>query len=399
MVTNKRPLELARRRTCIEMLKFPRTTGEDRRIAASIERRRQIEEERKKRIFNPRFRNIGIDKEFLDRQVEEKRQQREEERAKECQLDESLVRSSKIALQLEKEQAEEKRRINEEIEAFRRLHQRREDRRDYDLYDPDALKTSLPCRVSDDDPRLGLASAQKFEGEDYNFREQDRMKKEEMRWWVEKQRKEREMAEKERKDAEKAYQEAVVSRDKRAVELEKLERECRRRLTEANASFNRAMAEEQEHRRLCEAAQDEEDKKAEIYNHVTGDFLTEAPEQAESNRGPKKPLASRYKGMTADQLKVFRDEQARQMEEIQKMKLDEKRINVEWDRLMNAHAQTAEAYQRELDRKKTELNKKIAEENLRLAEQQKSYQEYLNRVVYKNKPSLEYFLQFNKGTR
>lgn len=76
-------------------------------------------------------------------------------------------------------------------------------------------------------------------------------------------------------------------------------------------------AEEQEHRRLCEAAQDEEDKKAEIYNHVTGDFLTEAPEQAESNRGPKKPLASRYKGMTADQLKVFRDEQARQMEEIQ----------------------------------------------------------------------------------
>lgn len=38
--------------------------------------------------------------------MEEKRQQREEERAKEWQLDESLVRSSKIALQLEKEQAE-----------------------------------------------------------------------------------------------------------------------------------------------------------------------------------------------------------------------------------------------------------------------------------------------------
>lgn len=130
--------------------------------------------------------------------MEEKRQQREEERAKEWQLDESLVRSSKIALQLEKEQAEvrgwprstlfrsnarsrlskfppskriasflftfrqEKRRINEEIEAFRRLHQRREDRRDYDLYDPGALRTSLPCRVGDDDPRLGLASAQKY---------------------------------------------------------------------------------------------------------------------------------------------------------------------------------------------------------------------------------------------
>lgn len=57
---------------------------------------------------------------------------------------------------------QEKRRINEEIVEFRRLHQRREDRRDYDLYDPDALRTSLPCRVGDDDPRLGLASAQKY---------------------------------------------------------------------------------------------------------------------------------------------------------------------------------------------------------------------------------------------
>ena len=50
---------------------------------------------------------------------------------------------------------------------------------------------------------------------------------------------------------------------------------------------------------------------------MTGDFLTEAKEQAESNRGPNKPLAERYKGMTSDELKVFRDEQARQMEEIE----------------------------------------------------------------------------------
>lgn len=75
-------------------------------------------------------------------------------------------------------------------------------------------------------------------------------------------------------------------------------------------------AEEQQHRRHCEAVQDEEDKKAEIYNHVTGDFLTEAREQAESTRGPYKPLPDRYKGMTTDELKVFRDAQLQQMEEI-----------------------------------------------------------------------------------
>lgn len=46
-----------------------------------------------------------------------------------------------------------------------------------------------------------------------------------------------------------------------------------------------------------------------------------------------------------------------------------------------------------------ELKKKIAEENLQLAEQQKSHQEYLNRVVYKNEPTAAFYEQFNKGTR
>lgn len=57
--------------------------------------------------------------------------------------------------------SQERRRINKEIESFRRVHQRAEDRRDYDLYDPEALKKSPPPRLDDDDPSLGAASAQK----------------------------------------------------------------------------------------------------------------------------------------------------------------------------------------------------------------------------------------------
>lgn len=59
--------------------------------------------------------------------------------------------------------SQERRRLNREVESFRRVHQRAEDRRDYDLYDPEALKKSLPARVDDngDDPSLGAASAQK----------------------------------------------------------------------------------------------------------------------------------------------------------------------------------------------------------------------------------------------
>ena len=46
-----------------------------------------------------------------------------------------------------------------------------------------------------------------------------------------------------------------------------------------------------------------------------------------------------------------------------------------------------------------QLNKQIAEENLQLAQQQKSHQQYLNHVVYKNKPTAAFFEQFNKSTR
>ncbi|XP_068991541.1 RIB43A-like with coiled-coils protein 2 [Neodiprion pinetum] len=358
------------------MLKFQLATPQDLRAAAKVEHKRQIEEARKSRIFNPRSRRIGIDKEFLDKQVEEKKQLAQLEKEKEYRMDEQLVRSSRLAMMLEKREEEEKRKINKEINTFRTVYQRPEDRRDFDLYDPDILKS-----------------------EDENAQARARVLKEQMQSWLEQQTQERRKAEKELKDADEAYQNAVVARDKRAVMLEGMEHECRRKLNETTAKFNKALAEEQEYRRRRAAVQDEEDKMAEIYNHVTGDFLTEAPEQAASNRGPDKPLASRYKGMSAAELKAFRDVQAIQMEEITKMRQAEKCRDEEWDKQMSGNAHAAVAFERELERKKRQISKQVAEENLQLAEAQKSHQDYLNRVVYKNKPTAAFFEQFNKGTR
>ncbi|KAG5317669.1 RIBC2 protein, partial [Pseudoatta argentina] len=132
------------------------------------------------------------------------------------------------------------------------------------------------------------------------------------------------------------------------------------------------------HRGHCEAVQDDEDKKAKIYdNHVTGDFLIWARKQAES-RGSHKLLTNRYKGMT---------------------KLEEKNIKESWDLLMDSHLQAAYLHDHELNIKKSELNKKIVEKNLRLAEQQKQHQKYLNHFVYKHQLTADFYEQFNKGTR
>lgn len=47
-----------------------------------------------------------IDKEYLDRQVEEKKRLRDLEREHECRQDEALLRSSKLAILLERQQDE-----------------------------------------------------------------------------------------------------------------------------------------------------------------------------------------------------------------------------------------------------------------------------------------------------
>ncbi|OXU28177.1 hypothetical protein TSAR_003628 [Trichomalopsis sarcophagae] len=400
------------------MLDFQKCTAQDLKAAAAIERKRRIEEERKARIFNPRIRRIGIDKEYLDRQVEEKKRLQDLQREQECRLDEALLRNSQLAIVHEKRLDEERRKLNKELNTFRQTHQKPEFRRDFDLYDPELLKKSKPPGEDGVDP--GLASAQKFvpeylsnhkpvnrrfnpvrrfEGEDENLVARLREQREQMQSWIMQQVQERRLAEREKRDTEQAYQEALLSRDRRALALEHMELECRRRLSEATARFNRALAQEKAERKRCRALQDNEAARAEIYNHVTGDFLTEPKDQAESVHGPKKLLVTRYKGMTSEQLKVIRDEQARQMEEIQRMRAEENEKNEEWNRLMNGNARAAESYQRELDRRRAELNRQIAEENLRLAEQQRSQQDYLNRHVYKNKPGPEFYAQFNKSTR
>ncbi|CAG5103683.1 Similar to RIBC2: RIB43A-like with coiled-coils protein 2 (Homo sapiens) [Cotesia congregata] len=382
----------------VNMLKFPPTTPQDLKVAACIERKRRNQEARKQRIFDPRC-QIGIDKEFLDWQIKEKERLRQQEREQECRMDEALLRSSKFAMMLEKREEEEKKKINRDINSYRQIYQRPQDRRDFDLYDPDNLKKSLPGRLADDDPRIGPSSAQKFEGEDLEQVKRRSRDKEQMQSSLMQQVYEKQKNKQEQQHADESLQRMILSRDRRAIDLERMEEECRRKLNEANAQFNRALAEEQEYRNKYEAIKDEEDKRAEIYNHLTGDFLTEAREQALSHCGPSKLLAYRYKGMTSDELKAIWNEQAHQMKEIQKMKEEQKKKNNEWDRLMIGNAYAAEAYNQQLERQKMELRKRIAEENLQLAQQQKSHQDYLNKVVYKYQQEPEFFNQFNSCPR
>lgn len=74
------------------------------------------------------------------------------------------VRNDKITMLLEQRQEQDIRELNTTLNEFRSMHQQPDARREWDLYDPDYLKKDKPARVSDDDPRCGIASLQKFDG-------------------------------------------------------------------------------------------------------------------------------------------------------------------------------------------------------------------------------------------
>ena len=41
------------------------------------------------------------------------------------------------------------------------MYQKKEDTRDFDLNDPKFISKTVPCRINDNDTRLGISSAQK----------------------------------------------------------------------------------------------------------------------------------------------------------------------------------------------------------------------------------------------
>lgn len=92
-----------------------------------------------------------------------------------------MARNDKICTLLQNRQENDLRKLNKSINSFRQKFQRPEDRREFDIYDPDGKKKDKPARVSDDDPRCGISGMQKFLGEDLNETARKKLQQEQHR--------------------------------------------------------------------------------------------------------------------------------------------------------------------------------------------------------------------------
>ncbi|KAL5960454.1 RIB43A-like with coiled-coil protein 2 [Taenia solium] len=371
----------------------------DRKEAAAIERRRIAEEQRKARIFNERIRLIGVDESALAQQVKDKREREEHERCRDIAYGKDAERNDKIAVLLERRQQNDQRELNRALNEFRLLHQQPSSRREFDLNDPDAKKKDRPARISDDDPRCGVSSIQKFVGEDLTKKSREKFQQEQMQNWFDRQIEERNRAECARKHDE--HLQALYGRemDGRVQAMARAETACRRAVQCAVRRYNEALAAERADAERAQRRCEEEANAREILNSINSDFLTENPAQAVSAFGPHRICPDRYKGFSPEQLAEIRQKQCLQIREKACREAEEKQLNNQFDSERVRASRVSLLLERNLERQARDYRKKVAQENMLLAQDQKAFQKYLNEEVYRYQPTAAYFMQFNTTSR
>lgn len=371
----------------------------DMRESAAIERRKQRELERQSRIFNASVRTIGVDLHALEQQVQERHNREEQERRREAAYAADMTRNDKIVMLMEKRRENDLRALDECVNKFRQEHQQPESRREFDIYDPEGKKKDKPARVSDDDPRCGISSMQKFLGEDLNDVERKKLQQAQLRAWSEQQASERALESAKCARVDHLHDLKSLELDQRAMQLERDEMDCRRNLNLATKEYNLALARERCANEDDAKRQAQEDNFTEISNQVFSDMLTENPSVATSAFGSHRVITDRWKGMSPAEVNDIRNTQHEQIEESKRIREEEEHNDKQWEDNRLAQAHTAIIMERQQERLRTELNKQQAEENLRLATSQKQRKEYMDKELYTNDPTSKFFTQFNTSSR
>ncbi|XP_034105771.1 RIB43A-like with coiled-coils protein 2 [Drosophila sulfurigaster albostrigata] len=379
-------------------LKMALCTKDDLSEAIKLQKREQYEEERKKRIFNAKQRLFGLDLDTLERQIREKKKQASEQLECDKRYEEQEQLQKRLITAKEKELEKEKRIMDSDLNFYRCRYQRKDQRREFDLNDPNYLKKSTPVRISDADITLGISSAQIFYGEDLNKSDRQVRQREQQRAWLDQQVMERKQAEEARRQADNVYMESVWCRDKHLEEMAKSDHRMRHQIIHKIRQFNINLAKQKQENRQRQKQETYEDDMAEIYNMLSSDMLTENPDVAQSRTNPNKKIAFMYRGMTPDELRDFRKGQVQQLTDTLQRKTEAQLMDKQWEQYAINMDRSLMHKQIDMDRKYKQQLDDLVRDNAKLAieqeKQRKDSLEQLSNAVYD-----DFYDQFNKTSR
>ena len=356
--------------------------------SSSLSKKQQFALERAERLKDPKQRAMGVDRSALDEQVREKKALQELEKERSAFYDQQALLMDKHALSLQQEVNEIRAKREKELVDYRATYQKREARRDFDLYDPKALKKDLPARVTDEDPRNGPSGLQRFEGEDLDMPARKALQEEQQRRWAQQQVDEKLMKKWMEQEANRTYEERAEETNYRNYQIEQNIAAQRRQMFVNTADFNKALAEQKRREQLRDRNLQTQKNLEEIHNMLDSDYLNER-EGTVTSLG-EKVKAERFKGLTQEQRERILAEQQKQREDLQRRRLQDAEEERQWAQQENMQNRMANALDRQRQRERKQEAANLAADLKRQADEAAAKKAHLDQV-YSNQVGENYF--------
>ncbi|CBH13503.1 flagellar protofilament ribbon protein, putative [Trypanosoma brucei gambiense DAL972] len=356
--------------------------------ATTREKKRLFMMQRAERLKDPKMRHMGIDKEALDRQVREREALRQLEKERNDFYDRQALLMDRHAQALQKEVNEIRANREKQLLDYRETYQRKETQREWDLNDPHWKAKDLPGRVGDNDPRTGVSSLQKFEGEDLDYKNRRAAQQRQQREWARQQTEEKLAKKWMEEEANRVFDERNEETNRRIYDIEQGIAEQRRMIHKNQAEFNKALAEQKRREAIRDKEEDTRKALEEIRFHMEGDFLNET-ETVVSELG-KKVKAERYKGMTEEQKRKFLEDRARQRDLLRRRRFMEVEEERRWAQQDNLQLRMANALERQKERERHAERLSIAAEQMKQREASQIRKKQLDEL-YTNQVDEDYF--------
>jgi len=367
-----------------------------------IERRRREEADRKKRFFNDKERQMGVDADFIATQVVDKQKVKDAEKA------EDVAYRKKVESFVDKLAVLDADRLKyQQTKAYEVGQiQKNSSVKDCDTYylnDPDRIKNAVPPRTADDQD-IPSCAVQKFDGEDLGIKDRVKSQQKELKKWCDEIVDEKQQAQSAEK---KDVMDYVQQRDQALAQLEKVE-------------TNKAMAEKQ-HSIQCananlvqraekvsreeQAVQNESDRaQKEVAQMLKSQFLNETwdstlrcgPETGSKEKGRFIPY--NFKGFSQEQKQAIINQQSEQIQQhAQSAKAAQDKENA-YCQEQQQYGRQALLQLRNAQRLKLQRKSELADTHKTQIVETQDKSEEMN-SVYANKVTPDFYKQFGTSTR
>lgn len=153
-------------------------------------------------------------------------------------LDREMIHNDLKYLFHQQEEYCRQRQNAQELNDYRRLYQKPEDAKEWDLNNPDSWKYLTPPRISDNDPHLGPSSAQIFAGEDLQASIRKKVQQEQLKKYFDLQVMNKTKKDEEQRLANLLYDYKQLELSEQSQRFEQIENECHRAIELATRNYN-----------------------------------------------------------------------------------------------------------------------------------------------------------------